>query len=66
MAAFLTSAVGATQCRLIKDVDGVYESDSASSIAYRPRRFTSPSYQALALAGPLIQPKTVHFLDQRA
>jgi aspartokinase len=60
MAAFLTSAVGATQCRLIKDVDGVYESDSASSIGYRPRRFTSLGYpQALALAGPLIQPKTV-------
>jgi homoserine dehydrogenase len=65
-AAFLASAVSATRCRLIKDVDGVYESDPAASIGYQPRRFSSLGYaQALALAGPLIQPKTVHFLERQ-
>jgi homoserine dehydrogenase len=65
-AAFLASAVSATRCRLIKDVDGVYESDPAASIGYQPRRFSSLGYeQALALAGPLIQPKAVHFLQRQ-
>jgi homoserine dehydrogenase len=65
-AAFLASSVSATRCRLIKDVDGVYESDPATSIGYQPRRFSSLGYsQALALAGPLIQPKAVHFLERQ-
>ena len=65
-AVFLASAVAATRCRLIKDVDGVYESDPAASIGYQPRRFSSLGYeQALALAGPLIQPKAVHFLQRQ-
>lgn len=67
-ATFLASAVTATRCRLIKDVDGVYESDPAESIGYQPRRLSSLGYeQALALAGPLIQPKAIHLLqrDQR-
>jgi len=50
----------------LKDVDGVYESDPAASIGYQPRRFSSLGYgQALALAGPLIQPKAVHFLQRQ-
>jgi homoserine dehydrogenase len=65
-AVFLASAVGAMRCRLIKDVDGVYESDPAASIGYQPRRFASLGYeQSLALAGPLIQPKAVHFLQRQ-
>ena len=65
-AAFLASAVSAARCRLIKDVDGVYESDPAASIGYQPRRFSSLGYeQALALAGPLIQPKAIHFLQRQ-
>jgi homoserine dehydrogenase len=65
-AVFLASAIGATRCRLIKDVDGVYESDPAASIGCQPRRFSSLGYeQALALAGPLIQMKAVHFLKRQ-
>jgi homoserine dehydrogenase len=65
-ATFLASAVSATRCRLIKDVDGVYQSDPAASVGYQPRRFSSLGYeQALALAGPLIQPKAVHFLQRQ-
>jgi len=65
-AAFLASSVGPARCRLIKDVDGVYESDPAASIGYQPRRFSSLGYsQAIALAGSLIQPKALHFLDHQ-
>ena len=65
-AVFLACAIGATRCRLIKDVDGVYESDPGVSLGYQPRRFSSLGYeQALALAGPLIQPKSVHFLQRQ-
>jgi homoserine dehydrogenase len=65
-AAFLASAVRATRCRLIKDVDGVYESDPASAGGCRPRRFASLGYaKALELAAPLIQPKAVHLLERQ-
>lgn len=50
----------------LKDVDGVYESDPASAVGCRPRRFASLGYaETLELAGPLIQPKAVHFLDRQ-
>jgi homoserine dehydrogenase len=49
----------------LKDVDGVYESDPAAGATTRPRRFASLGHaQALEFAGPLIQPKAVHFLDR--
>jgi homoserine dehydrogenase len=61
-AVFLAQALGA-RARLIKDVDGVFESDPASSTTALPRRFTSLEYSdALRVAGPLIQPKAVSFL----
>jgi homoserine dehydrogenase len=64
-AAFLAGAINATRCRLVKDVDAVYEADPATASAGRPRRFATLSYaQALESAGPLIQPKAVHFLDR--
>jgi homoserine dehydrogenase len=65
-ATFLAGAIGATRCRLLKDVDGVYESDPASAGPSRPRRFASLTYaDALESAGPLIQSKAVHFLERR-
>jgi homoserine dehydrogenase len=66
-AVFIAHALGAVRCRLIKDVDGVYESDPALSQAGhepRPRRFVSLEYSdALRVAGQLIQPKAVSFLQ---
>ncbi len=60
-AAFLAVALGA-QCRLIKDVDGVYESDPANKAAH-PRRFAELNYaDALRVAGKLIQPKAVEYV----
>jgi len=50
------------RCRLLKDVDGVYESDPADPEAH-PRRFAELNYQdALRVAGKLIQPKAVSYL----
>jgi homoserine dehydrogenase len=65
-AVFLARAVGSLRCRLIKDVDGVYETDPALAEGTRPRRFVTLTYQdALEVAAPLIQPKAVTFLQQR-
>lgn len=62
-AAFLACALKA-RCRLCKDVDGVYESDPANESAH-PKRFTQLSYgDALRVAGKLIQPKAVTYLDR--
>jgi homoserine dehydrogenase len=50
------------RCRLLKDVDGVYEFDPADPEAH-PRRFAELHYQdALQVAGKLIQPKAVSYL----
>jgi homoserine dehydrogenase len=65
-AVFLAHAVGAAHCRLIKDVDGVYESDPAGVGTSRPRRFAALTYQdAQEVAGPLIQSKAVAFLEAK-
>jgi homoserine dehydrogenase len=63
-AVFLAHALNA-RCRLIKDVDGVYESDPANSVGSLSRRFASLNYtDALGVAGPLVQPKAVAFLHE--
>ncbi|HEY4442755.1 MAG TPA: hypothetical protein VGN30_00630 [Steroidobacteraceae bacterium] len=61
-AVFLSNALRAQRCRLLKDVDGVYESDPAVP-GSRPQRFAALAYpDALRIAGPLIQPKAVSYL----
>jgi homoserine dehydrogenase len=56
------------RCRLIKDVDGVYERDPAlrkGDVGARLCRFASLNYAAaLRVAAALIQPKAVSFLRQ--
>lgn len=65
-AAYLANALGA-RCRLIKDVDGVYESDPALAASNTSRRFASLHYaDALECAGQLIQPKAVRFLEKHS
>ena len=62
-AVFLAHALNA-RCRLIKDVDGVYESDPSCAETH-PRRFAQLDYaDALRVAGRLIQPKAVAYLSQ--
>lgn len=65
-AAFLAVSLSA-RCRLLKDVDGVYESDPADANAH-PCRFESLTYEeALKVARQLIQPKAVtHFEKHKA
>jgi homoserine dehydrogenase len=65
-AVFLARALRARRCRLLKDVDGVYEFDPTQPGGAVPRRFSSLDYgDALRVAGPLIQPKAVSFLASR-
>jgi homoserine dehydrogenase len=64
-AVFLANALGA-RCRLIKDVDGVYECDPSNAHGKRPGRFASLDYaDAMRIAGPLIQPKAVSYLREQ-
>ena len=53
-------------CVLLKDVEGLYESDPATAKSW-PRRFEYADYAtAQACAGPLVQPKAVRFAQDRA
>jgi homoserine dehydrogenase len=64
-AVYLANALRANRCRLLKDVDGVYEADPAQASSPPLLRFSALGYaDALELAGPLIQPKAVRLLDR--
>jgi homoserine dehydrogenase len=64
-AVYLANALGASRCRLVKDVDGVYERDPALAASTPTRRFVTLGYEeALERAGKLIQPKAVRFLER--
>lgn len=53
------------RCILVKDVDGLYESDPA--VTTRTRRFASASYATAArIGGPLIQQKAVEFAAENS
>lgn len=58
-ALFLAATLGA-DCRLLKDVPGVFDIDPARSTS--AHRFTSISWErAVQVAGPLIQPKALDY-----
>lgn len=66
-AVYLANALGASRCRLVKDVDGVYERDPALAAATPSRRFAALGYtEALERAEQLIQPKAVRFLERHS
>lgn len=63
-ALFLAHALGA-ECRLLKDVDGLYEWDPACS-GPKPRRYRKIRFDhALQLDGGVIQHKAVHWAQER-
>ncbi|MFO0858760.1 MAG: homoserine dehydrogenase [Phycisphaerales bacterium] len=65
-AIFIASQLGHAQCRLIKDVDGLYERDP-SLPGPTPRRFATLSWDnALTLDGGIIQHKAVRFAQERS
>lgn len=66
-ALFLASVLGADRCRLIKDVDGLYEHDPSSRSAPPPRRYEHASYaEALATDGSIIQHKAIRFAQSHS
>lgn len=66
-AVYLAQAMGARRCRLIKDVDGVYERDPALTTSAPTRRYLTLGYaEALQCARQLIQPKAVNFLERHS
>jgi homoserine dehydrogenase len=61
-ALFLAHRLGAAECRLLKDVDGLYESDPAAAAARPPDRFEALSWRAAArLGGRIVQGKALAF-----
>jgi len=64
-ALFLAAELQARRCRLIKDVDGLYEDDPARP-GTPPRRYVQASYaDALRTDGTIIQHKAVRFAQAR-
>lgn len=66
-AVFLAARLGA-ECRLVKDVSGIYEADPASTPRGTPwpRRFATLSWdEAARLGGKAVQPKAVRLAAQR-
>jgi homoserine dehydrogenase len=64
-AVFVAAAVGACRCRLIKDVDGVYDHDPAAKSGEPAHLLSATNYEsALERASQLIQPKAVRFLER--
>lgn len=62
-AIFLAARLHADQCVLLKDVDGLYESDPARS-GPRPRRYAALRHAtAIALGGGVVQPKAIRFAE---
>ena len=62
-AVFLAVSLEAEPCRLLKDRDGVYISDPAVEHSH-PKRFAALNYaDARQVAGQLIQPKAVAFIE---
>ena len=62
-AVFLADKFGAQRCRLIKDTDGVYESDPNVADA-NPRRFAQISFaDALKLGAEVLQARALEFAE---
>jgi homoserine dehydrogenase len=65
-ALFLADALGADRCRLIKDVEGLFDRDPSSSSGSAARMFACASYEdALATDGSILQHKAVEFARDR-
>jgi homoserine dehydrogenase len=66
-ALFLAHQLGASRCRLIKDVDGLYDRDPALELpGPAARRYESLTWDgALELDGKIVQHKAVRFARDR-
>ena len=60
-AVFIAQQLKAERCRLVKDVDGIFEYDPATS-AIAPRRFKSLTWtEANQVGGGIVQPKAIDY-----
>ena len=60
-ALFVSHCLGARSCRLLKDVDGIFENDPRA-VGPRPRRFVTLNWRdALDLGSQALQPKAIQF-----
>jgi homoserine dehydrogenase len=63
-AAFLAHQLKAERCRLIKDVDGIFECDPADA-KRNPRRFKTVTWdEVLAIGGGIVQPRAIEFAQR--
>lgn len=60
-ALFLAQGLGAWECRLLKDVDGLLRVRPDGSLDFSTRYATASYDECLRVGGPLIQPKAVEF-----
>src|SRR5262245_47881180 len=64
-AVFIAHHLKADRCRLIKDVDGIYEYDPATS-GPAPRRFRTLRWaEAVRVGGKIVQPRAVKFAESQ-
>ena len=65
-AVFVAHQLGADCCRLIKDVDGIFEYDPASS-ERQPRRYRTLTWaDADRVSGGIVQPKAIHLAERNS
>jgi homoserine dehydrogenase len=63
-AVFVAHHLGAERCRLVKDVNGIFEHDPADTINV-PRRYSTVSWaQAERVGNGVVQPRAIEFAEQ--
>lgn len=64
VALFLARGLRATECRLLKDVDGLLRVNEDGSLDHGTRYATASYAECLRVGGPLIQPKAVQYAER--
>jgi homoserine dehydrogenase len=63
-AVFVAHHLGAERCRLVKDVNGIFEHDPADTVNV-PRRYSTVSWvQAVRVGNGVVQPRAIEFAEQ--
>jgi homoserine dehydrogenase len=63
-AVFVAHHLGAERCRLVKDVNGIFEHDPADKVNV-PRRYSTVSWaQAVRVGNGVVQPRAIEFAEQ--
>ena len=63
-AVFVAHHLGAERCRLVKDVNGIFEHDPADTVNV-PRRYSTVGWaQAVRVGNGVVQPRAIEFAEQ--